>query len=336
MDSEHETVPPAGDQQRVLRVLAQLVQQQPVDRVQQQAPGRPVHPDLFQLRRSGGQGPQALRPAAGGPDVLRFAAGDVQRSGAGHRTGPGQAVAVWPAQPAPGRARRPRSRSAAPLRRSRRRVHGRNASKVQEPQEHAMIKSEDKKVDTSRKEPGTSALPSFLAFLPSSLPVLLPLPVAGRRAATDLLQLRHDPARRPPICDRMVVLQGRPRLAGRIRHLRLRFLSLGFYQSWLGAAIIVLAGLGLAELTRRHLVKAGLASASIPALLPAIALFLIYSDYKHPLPMVLAVSSGLLLSLLFERLPLRRPGARIAGFCLMAAVGFWLGGAGSLAGRSRS
>jgi len=108
------------------------------------------------------------------------------------------------------------------------------------------------------------------------------------------------------------------------------FLSLGFHHSWLGAGIIVLAGACLSGLTRRHLARAGLARASVPAAFPAIALFLIYSHYKHPLPMSLAVSSGLLLSLLFEQQPLRRPLARVAAFCLMAAVGFWLAGTGAL------
>ncbi len=116
---------------------------------------------------------------------------------------------------------------------------------------------------------------------------------------------------------------------GFIAHLS-AFLSVGFHRSWLGAAIIVLAGASLAELTRRHLVKAGLARATIPALLPAVALFLIYSDYKHPLPSAMTASSGLLLSLLFERLPLRRSGTRVAAFCLIAAVAFWLCGPAAL------
>ena len=44
-----ETISQARGQQRVLRIVAQLVQQQPMDRLQQQASRRPVHPDLFQL-----------------------------------------------------------------------------------------------------------------------------------------------------------------------------------------------------------------------------------------------------------------------------------------------
>lgn len=107
-------------------------------------------------------------------------------------------------------------------------------------------------------------------------------------------------------------------------------LSLGFYHSWLGAGIIILAGLCLAELTRRHLAKAGLTRVPVAALVPALALFLIYSDYKHPLPVSLAVSAGLLLSLVFERLPLRASPARVPALCLLAAVGFWLGGTASL------
>ncbi len=108
------------------------------------------------------------------------------------------------------------------------------------------------------------------------------------------------------------------------------FLSQGCYYAWLGALIIVLAGLSLSELARRHLLAAGLAHASVVAPVPAIMLFLIYSHYNHPLTVCLAVSLGLLLSLAFERLPLRPAPARVAACCLVAIVGFWLGGAGTL------
>ena len=100
--------------------------------------------------------------------------------------------------------------------------------------------------------------------------------------------------------------------------------------AWLGAAIIILAGLGLSELCRRHLVTAGLAHGFALATFPAIALFLIYSHYKHPLTVCLAVALGLVLSLVFERLPVRRPPVRAVVCCLVATVGFWLGGAGTL------
>jgi hypothetical protein len=108
------------------------------------------------------------------------------------------------------------------------------------------------------------------------------------------------------------------------------FLSQGYYYAWLGAGIIVLAGFCLAQLSRRHLVTAGLAHASVWAAFPAIMLFLIYSHYKHPLTVCLAVSLGLALSLIFKTLPLRQPLVRATACCLMAAVGFWLGGAGTL------
>jgi hypothetical protein len=108
------------------------------------------------------------------------------------------------------------------------------------------------------------------------------------------------------------------------------FLSQGYYYAWLGAALITLAGLGLSELCRRHLVTAGLAHGFVLATFPAIVLFLIYSHYKHPLTACLAVALGLALALAFERLPLRQLLARVVVCCLVAAIGFWLGGAGTL------
>jgi hypothetical protein len=108
------------------------------------------------------------------------------------------------------------------------------------------------------------------------------------------------------------------------------FLSQGFYYSWLGTVIIILSALFLCELSRRHLVIAGYEHAAVLASFPAILLFLIYSRYKHPLPASLTVSLGLLCSLVFERLPMRRFVIRAAVFCIMAALLFWLAGAGGL------
>ena len=107
-------------------------------------------------------------------------------------------------------------------------------------------------------------------------------------------------------------------------------LSQGYYYSWLGALIIVLSALCLCELSRRHLVAAGSARATVLSSLPAILLFLMCSRYKHPLSACLAMSLGLLCSLIFERLPLRRLVIRAVVYCLMAAVLFWLAGAGGL------
>ncbi len=136
------------------------------------------------------------------------------------------------------------------------------------------------------------------------------------------------------------------------------FLSQGYCHAWLGAAIIVLVGFGLSELTRRHLVGAstwhsrprlwnsedhprgrvGLPNANLSRLgtrcymlasLPALMLFLIYSQYHHPLSICLAVSLGLLLSLAYEKLPAQPPWIRAVGCCLLAVAGFWFGGAGT-------
>ena len=107
-------------------------------------------------------------------------------------------------------------------------------------------------------------------------------------------------------------------------------LSQGYHYSWLGTVIIVLSALLLCEVSRLHLVAAGYARATVLSSLPAILLFLIYGRYKHPLPACLAVFLGLLCSLVFERLPLRRLAIRAALYCLTVAVVFWLTGAGGL------
>ena len=108
------------------------------------------------------------------------------------------------------------------------------------------------------------------------------------------------------------------------------FLSQGYYYAWLGAVLIVLTAFSLATLTRWHLVVAGLTRASVLATFPAIMVLLIYSRYKHPLTICLAMLLGLLLSLAFERLRLHRSVMRFGAYCLMAALGFCLGGAGTL------
>jgi len=107
-------------------------------------------------------------------------------------------------------------------------------------------------------------------------------------------------------------------------------LSQGYYYSWLGTAIIVLCVLLLCELSRRHLATAGGARAAAFSSFPAVAVFLIYSRYKHPLPACLVVSLGLLGSLAFERLPLRRLAVRALVYCGVAAGVFWWAGAGGL------
>ncbi len=107
------------------------------------------------------------------------------------------------------------------------------------------------------------------------------------------------------------------------------FLSQGYYYSWLGAGIIVLAGFCLGELSRRHFVTAGFAHGWLLALFPVIMFFLIYNQYHHPLPACLAISLGLALALILEKLPLRQPLVRALAGCLIAVAGFWLGNAGT-------
>jgi hypothetical protein len=77
-------------------------------------------------------------------------------------------------------------------------------------------------------------------------------------------------------------------------------------------------------------VAAGYAPVAVLTSVPAVLIFLIYSCYKHPLPACLTVSLGLLCSLVFEKMPLRRFVIRAVVYCPMAAVAFWLSGAGGL------
>ena len=108
------------------------------------------------------------------------------------------------------------------------------------------------------------------------------------------------------------------------------FLSQGFYYSWLGAVIIVVLALYLSELYRQHLMASGYTPTTALTSVPAIIIFLIYSHYKHPLPACLTVSLGLLCSLIFEKIPIHKSLIRTIVYCLMAAVTFWLSGAGGL------
>ncbi|MDI6450847.1 DUF6057 family protein [Anaerobaca lacustris] len=107
-------------------------------------------------------------------------------------------------------------------------------------------------------------------------------------------------------------------------------LSQGYYHACLGALIIILVALGIGESLRRHLALAGAANTGSLTALPAVAFFLIYSHYKHPLPAALAVWLGLVLALAFEKLAFRRTWVRIATCVPMAAFAFWMGGSGAL------
>ena len=100
--------------------------------------------------------------------------------------------------------------------------------------------------------------------------------------------------------------------------------------SWLGALLIVLVALGLFELSRRHYVYIGYPDSTVLPFFPVVMVVLIYNHYEHPLSVCLALSVGLLLSLGFEKIPVRGKALRLAIFCLMTAIGYWLAGAGGV------
>ncbi|MFC1634977.1 DUF6057 family protein [Planctomycetota bacterium] len=106
--------------------------------------------------------------------------------------------------------------------------------------------------------------------------------------------------------------------------------SQGYYDSWLGALLIVLVALGLCELSRRHYAYAGHPGSTVLSFFPAVMIVLIYNHYGHPLSACLASSVGLLLSLGFEKMPVSRIPIRLAIFCLMTAIGYWIAGTGGV------
>jgi len=108
------------------------------------------------------------------------------------------------------------------------------------------------------------------------------------------------------------------------------FLSQLYYYSLLGALLVVLAALCLCELSRRHYVYAGHHNSTVLNYFPAIMILTIYNNYDHPLPACLTLFIGLLFSFILERVPLRRAPIRMVFFCLMAAIGYCLAGAGGI------
>jgi hypothetical protein len=108
------------------------------------------------------------------------------------------------------------------------------------------------------------------------------------------------------------------------------FLSQLYFHSPLGALVIVSATLCLCELSRRHFAHIGHDRATVAQYLPAAMVLLAYSQYSHPLAACLTSSAGLLLSLSLEKMRLRNRPVRMATFCLTAAAGYWLAGAGGV------
>jgi hypothetical protein len=107
-------------------------------------------------------------------------------------------------------------------------------------------------------------------------------------------------------------------------------LSQGYYASWLGSLLIVLVALCLFELSRWHYAYIGHPHSTILPFFSVVMVVLIYNHYEHPLSICLALSVGLSFSLGFEKIPVRRIALRMAIFCLMAAIGYWLAGAGGV------
>lgn len=108
------------------------------------------------------------------------------------------------------------------------------------------------------------------------------------------------------------------------------FLSQCYYYSGLGALLIVLVALCLAELSRWHYVHAGHSKSTVLPYFPVVMILLIYTHYDHPLAACLTSCAGLLFSYVLERLPLHRRPTRLGVFCLVAGLSYWLAGSGGI------
>jgi len=106
--------------------------------------------------------------------------------------------------------------------------------------------------------------------------------------------------------------------------------SQGYSASWLGALLITLVALCFYELSRWHYTYIGHRASAVLPFLPAVMIVLIYNHYDHPLAACLTSIAGLLLSLCFEKIPVRKVSIRIVVFCLMTAIGYWIAGAGGV------
>ncbi|MBN2130119.1 MAG: hypothetical protein JW741_11510 [Sedimentisphaerales bacterium] len=108
------------------------------------------------------------------------------------------------------------------------------------------------------------------------------------------------------------------------------FLSQGYSFSPLGALIVVLMAGALGAVARGHWRLAGRACPAVVFCFPALAILWIYSRYDHPLAACLTLACGLAISYAFERVPIRRAPIRMAVFCLLAGMSYWLAGAGAV------
>ncbi|MCP4451130.1 MAG: hypothetical protein GY809_06690 [Planctomycetes bacterium] len=106
-------------------------------------------------------------------------------------------------------------------------------------------------------------------------------------------------------------------------------LSQCFISSWPGALAIMLTGLALSELARRHFRAAGFGNLTVLTCLPVITIILTYSRYKHPLLGVLVVCLGLFSAWILALVPRERSKLGVLLLCVTTVATFWLGGTGA-------
>ena len=108
------------------------------------------------------------------------------------------------------------------------------------------------------------------------------------------------------------------------------FLAQWYYQSWLGAVIIVAVLWVLFLGTRRLLRQVGAEGGRDWAFLPPLLGLFVYNCYDHPLQALLAVSASVWLAVLHLSVPVKNAAIRIATFAFLYGLCYYLTGGAAL------
>jgi hypothetical protein len=108
------------------------------------------------------------------------------------------------------------------------------------------------------------------------------------------------------------------------------FLSQWYYQSWLGASIIVAALLLLFAATRRLLRQAGADHSRDLAFVPPLLALVMVSQYDHPLQAVLAVALAVWMAAMYLSWPADTTMLRVALFAVLYTLCYLLAGGAAL------
>jgi len=108
------------------------------------------------------------------------------------------------------------------------------------------------------------------------------------------------------------------------------FLAQWYYQSWLGAMVIVAVLWVLFLGTRRLLRQVGAEGGRDWAFLPPLLGLVVYNRYDHPLQALLAVGVSVWLTVLYLSVPAKNAGIRMATFAVLYSLCYYVTGGAAL------